>query len=90
MDANLPFVVYSKPNDNTLSAFYQQNNILYTTKNYVEKGFVFSPFDNHEHALLIPVNAATTHECILSLEHEKTSEIEPQKLRLSKCDNIFL
>lgn len=42
---NLPFVVYRKPNSKTLIGVFQNNDHLYFSENFVEKGFVFAPFD---------------------------------------------
>lgn len=50
---NLPFVIYSKPNLNTISGIFQKNNQLYLTADFTEKGFVFAPFDGKQ-LLLIP------------------------------------
>lgn len=53
---NLPFVAYKKPNEHTLAAFFQQNNELYYSKKYDEKGFVFAPFNNKYPSILIPLS----------------------------------
>ena len=50
---NLPFVIYSKPNENALTGLFQKNNQIYITEDFTEKGFVFAPFDG-EQVLLIP------------------------------------
>lgn len=50
---NFPFVIYSKPNINSLSGLFQKNNQLYFTVDFAEKGFVFAPFDDKQ-VLLIP------------------------------------
>lgn len=45
---NLPFVVYSKPNSDTVLGLFQQNDTLYEVHNYTEKGFVFASFDGSQ------------------------------------------
>lgn len=50
---NLPFVVYSKPDSNSIFAFLQQNDTLYNVSDYSEKGFVFASFDEKQ-LILIP------------------------------------
>ena len=50
---NLPFVIYSKPNINSISGLFQKNSQLYLTEDFTEKGFVFAPFDGKQ-VLLIP------------------------------------
>jgi isochorismate synthase len=49
----LPFVVYSKPNSNEVRAIFQKNDELHFTKDYMEKGFVFAPFDSDGSAVLL-------------------------------------
>ena len=50
---NLPFVIYSKPDSNSIFAFLQQNDKLYSVSDYSEKGFVFASFDEKQ-LILIP------------------------------------
>ena len=52
--SDLPFVVYSKPNSVEVKAILQKTNDLCFTKDFTEKGFVFSPFDDAEDSVLIP------------------------------------
>jgi isochorismate synthase len=50
---HLPFVIYSKPNKNSLVGLFQKNDHLYFAENFTERGFVFAPFDGSQ-MLLIP------------------------------------
>ena len=52
---NLPFVLYCKPNSDTVIGMFQQNDTLYQVADYNEKGFVFASFDGNQ-TLLIPEN----------------------------------
>jgi isochorismate synthase len=52
---NLPFVLYCKPNSNTVIGIFQQNDILYSIADFNEKGFVFASFDGKEN-YFIPEN----------------------------------
>lgn len=54
-EQKLPFVIYSKPDLETVSGLFQKNDVLYFSKNFKEKGFVFAPFDNKE-IIFIPEN----------------------------------
>jgi len=54
-EQNLPFVVYCKPNSDTVIGMFQQNDTLYQVADYNEKGFVFASFDGNQ-TLLIPEN----------------------------------
>ena len=52
---SLPFVLYCKPNSDTVIGMFQQNDDLYDVVDFAEKGFVFASFDgNRIH--LIPEN----------------------------------
>ena len=55
-DSNLPLVVYRKPNKTKVMALLQSSDALYTTNDLTESGFVFSPFDDKENTVLIPIN----------------------------------
>lgn len=52
---NLPFVLYCKPNSDTIIGMFQQNNTLYDVVDFTEKGFVFASFDGNS-VHLIPEN----------------------------------
>ena len=54
---NLPFVVYCKPNSDTVSGLLQQNDSLYEIQDFTEKGFVFASFDGSQN-YIIPDNAS--------------------------------
>lgn len=45
---NLPFVVYSKPNNNRVQAYLQKDNVLYTVDQFTESGFVLASFNQDE------------------------------------------
>lgn len=53
-NSDLPFVVYRKPNEAVIKGMLQKTNTLFFTKDFTEKGFVFSPFDDAEDSVLIP------------------------------------
>lgn len=52
---NLPFVLYCKPNSETITGLFQRNDELYEVDNFIEKGFVFASFDGNQ-TYLIPEN----------------------------------
>ncbi|SHG73788.1 isochorismate synthase [Flavobacterium fluvii] len=56
---NLPFVIYKKPNSNTISGLFQQNDSLFEATDFTEKGFVFASFDGSK-TFLIPENQSET------------------------------
>ncbi|GAA4882405.1 chorismate-binding protein [Flaviramulus aquimarinus] len=59
----LPFVAYRKPNDTKVNGLLQGNDNLYYTKDFTEKGFVFSPFDATEKTVLIPNETSEVISC---------------------------
>jgi isochorismate synthase len=56
----LPFVAYSKPKSFQIRALLQKDQTLHRIENYLESGFVFSPFDIRKDALLIPLSKSKT------------------------------
>ena len=50
---DLPFVIYSKPNESRVKAFLQEDNKLYLTNDFSESGFVFSPFIGSENVVIL-------------------------------------
>ena len=53
LEKELPFVLYSKPNTNILNAIFQSNNALHEVADYTEQGFVFAPFLDSRHPVLL-------------------------------------
>ncbi|KVV14052.1 chorismate-binding protein [Flavobacterium sp. TAB 87] len=53
--SQLPFVMYSKPNSDTVFGILQNNTILFEVTDFSEKGFVFASFDKSK-MILIPEN----------------------------------
>jgi isochorismate synthase len=49
----LPFIIYKKPESNSINGLFQKNNTLFEVTNFFEKGFVFASFDGSK-SLLIP------------------------------------
>ena len=56
--SNIPFVAYSKPNENLLSAFFMQNDDLQLIESFEVSGFVFAPFNQVDDAVLFPIEEA--------------------------------
>ncbi len=52
---NLPFVLYKKPSNNTITGLFQKNDSLFEAIDFTEKGFVFAYFDGSK-TFLIPEN----------------------------------
>jgi isochorismate synthase len=53
----LPFVAYRKPNRLEIKALLQKTDTLHITNGFTESGFVFSPFDDSQNTVLMPLEA---------------------------------
>lgn len=56
--SKLPFVAYRKPNRLEIKSLLQNDAVLHTNANFTDSGFVFSPFDNIDKTIIIPVHAS--------------------------------
>ena len=53
LKSGLPFSVYRKPKESTLTGVFQKDDNLHHTTDFKEKGFVFAPFSSENGAVLI-------------------------------------
>ena len=71
-----PFVIYRKSNHSDLSAFFGKNKNLKFTKDYLESGFVFAPFDECEKSILFSIDDFEyLNESIKDLKSSSSSEL---------------
>ena len=77
----LPFVVYRKPNKTEVSGLLQSGDELFFTKNFTEKGFVFSPFDDRKKTVLIPlsISEVISTDHLNAESHSELVEVQPKK-----------
>tara|TARA_B110000046_G_scaffold54366_1_gene60806 strand:- start:46027 stop:47091 length:1065 start_codon:yes stop_codon:yes gene_type:complete len=80
-DNKLPFVIYRKPNDNTIFSFLMQETDLRFVSNFEEVGFVFAPFSSIEKAIIFPVERA------LIISEEWTADVYKEKEVVFNTDN---
>ena len=73
---NLPFVLYCKPNSDTIIGVFQQNDTLFSVTNFTEKGFVFASFDGSK-LFLIPEKESETCSAIFPKKEITVSVQEP-------------
>jgi len=66
LDQQLPFVVYKKPEENTVYSMLQWDDDLHKMDSYQDTGFVFAPFDVSGSVLLLPEKRSTQYSCTLS------------------------
>ena len=82
LNKNLPFVVYSKPNSEEITGFFQHNDTLFEVHNFTEKGFVFASFDGAK-TYIVPESESE----ILHFSLDK-KEIAVSENVLSKAGNV--
>ena len=70
---NLPFVLYCKPNSDTVIGMFQQNDNLYDVVDFTEKGFVLSSFDGNKNHIIPEAYSEIEH---FVFEKKKIDEIE--------------
>jgi isochorismate synthase len=70
---NLPFVLYCKPNSDTVIGLFQQNDKLYNANDFTAKGFVFASFDGNQ-TYLIPDNQSEIVTVVLEKNEVIVSE----------------
>ncbi len=63
---NLPFVVYSLPNQDTVTGLLQKSDALYTIDDLTSNGFVISSFENKDAFCFIPESDSEIIQCKLS------------------------
>ena len=78
----LPFVVYSKPNSEGITGFFQNNETLFKVNDFTEKGFVFASFDGAKTYLIPESESELLH---FSLDKK---EIAFSGKELTKAGNV--
>lgn len=85
-DDALPFVLYSKPNTSVVKGVFQENDIVYTSENLTESGFVFSPFDSDKQTVLIPTEQSDSLETSFSVTEDNLEAENTLKSNESEAD----
>ena len=73
----LPFVAYRKPNETSVSAILQKNDALNYCQDFTNSGFVFSPFENIENAIIFPLNESEIIEFKDEIILDETEHSQP-------------
>ena len=73
----LPFVAYRKPNETSVSAILQKNDVLNYCQDFTNSGFVFSPFENIENAIIFPLNQSEIIEFKDEIILDETEHSQP-------------
>ncbi|MBW4362478.1 chorismate-binding protein [Flavobacterium taihuense] len=83
----LPFVLYCKPNSDTIIGMFQHNDTLFDVIDFTEKGFVFASFDgNCIH--LIPEKQSETLGVIWEREEIEISGTKQELSNVSEKNNF--
>jgi isochorismate synthase len=72
---NLPFVLYCKPNSDSVIGLLQSNDVLYTVVDFSESGFVFASFDGNQ-KYYIPEKDSDTIHFVIEKEIKSETEME--------------
>jgi isochorismate synthase len=84
-EQKLPFVLYCKPNSDTIIGMFQHNDTLFNVVDFTEKGFVFVSFDgNNTH--LIPEDQS---EVIGVVWEKRGVEVSEQKQALPSMSDKY-
>lgn len=84
---NMPFVLYCKPNSDTVIAMFQQNDNLYNVVDFTEKGFVFASFDGNK-TFLIPENQSEMLGVVWEKEEVEVFENRKEVPNVSDKNNF--
>jgi len=74
-NVQLPFVLFSLPESDSVSMCLQNDSELYDTECYTEECFVFAPFDYHEKAYCIPLEKGDAFKVDYNKENITEKEI---------------
>ena len=78
-ELNLPFVLYKKPNIDSIRAVFQKNDSLNLVHDFTEKGVVFASFDGNQ-TILIPENQSEIF----------AAKFEPRELEINQDELSIL
>jgi len=86
-EQKLPFVLYCKPNSDTIIGMFQQNDTLFNVVDFTEKGFVFASFDGNK-IHLIPENQSETIGVVWEKEEVEISDKKQELTNASEKNNF--
>ncbi|GAA4237250.1 chorismate-binding protein [Postechiella marina] len=75
--SKLPFVAYRKPNRLEIKSLLQNNEALHINTNFTDSGFVFSPFDDIDETVIIPVKDSQVISTIFFKAKYKNTDLNP-------------
>lgn len=79
LENKLPFVLYKKPESDTLIGFFQKNDALFEVNDFFEKGFVFTTFNGNQ-KYIIPVHQS---EIVSTFREKENQNFVDKELKLN-------
>ena len=83
LDKNLPFVLYKKPDNDSINGLFQNNDALFEVTNFEEKGFVFASFDGSQ-TFIIPTNQSQENTAIF--EKKKITILDTEAVDINELE----
>lgn len=87
---NLPFVMFSLPDSNMVTFYFQKNSMLCKTEDFTEESFVFAPFDYEGEAMCIPKEMSDCYELRFLLNPFPQEEIKLKENKNKKKEYFHL
>ncbi|SHJ75028.1 isochorismate synthase [Flavobacterium haoranii] len=85
LEQNLPFVIYSKPNDHVSNGLFQQNDTLHELESENSSGFVFASFYNDVN-YIIPIAESELISVENTIKEVQYNEFEQSFTQEAKTD----
>ncbi|GAB1856846.1 chorismate-binding protein [Flavobacteriaceae bacterium MHTCC 0001] len=89
-ESKRPFVVYRKPQKTEIKAIFQVDDILHLTKDFNDRGFVFSPFDDSADSVIIPISNASVTTVNDWVHQPQSSTQNKQPNNINKAFHVEL
>ncbi|PZD78265.1 chorismate-binding protein [Mesonia sp. K7] len=88
-EAQLPFVAYQKPAQNTLKALFLPNNEVEYVSDFTQSGFVFAPFKKEQPPVFFATEKCAVYETeILEPSSVLTSDVQVKNQEENKTHHI--
>ncbi|QRM90690.1 isochorismate synthase [Lacinutrix sp. WUR7] len=88
-DDALPFVLYRKPNASVIKGVFQDDDIVYTSKDLTESGFVFAPFNAEKQTVLMPFSVSETLESSFAISEVTEQNTRDKKEVQQESENVL-
>lgn len=95
LEKNLPFVLYSKPNEPILNAIFQGDNVVQHVVDYTETGFIFAPFLDDETPVLLKSDQVykvqlefSSHQTVQE-NHKTTTDVNEEERYISLVEKAI-